>query len=761
MTPPLHPLTLAFGDAALEARFRRTYTQDALPIVRWAILLGTFLYSVVFALNDLLMAGPVRDVALAVRGVFLVVGLGVFLWSFRPGFRDHWQGAMAAVLVTAGAGLMIPLALDPRPPTGGAAFGFNGPVLVILGTYVLFRLRFVWATAAGWTILLTFLIVTVALRPVPTGRILGSAIFFSAGNLVGMYAAYALERSARRLFAQGEALAAGHREVARLLNVRSRFFENVSHDLRTPLALIVGPLARLLEDPALPAPVRADLDVAERHATRLHRLVDALLELARLDAGHLPLRPAPGDLAAFVRGLTGAFASDAEVRGITLDVRTPETCPAAFDPDRLDRAVVNLVSNALKFTPPGGRVAVRLTCADDRAEVTVEDTGPGIAPAALAHVFDRFARAPDAEGTHGTGLGLALARELARLHGGDVTLASTPGQGTTARLWIPREVHGPRSEVQEEAEGIGSPEGTDSGGEALQAPVASLPDITAASVSDLEPRRGPRSEPRTSDLLGPRASDLPLVLVVDDSADVRAFVSRVLGEACTVEEAADGMEGLARARALVPDLVITDVMMPVLDGLGLVRAMRADPALDHVPVVVLTARAGEESRLEGFRAGVDDYLAKPFRPAELRARVENLVARQARLRARFEARVSGHPPSIEASPVVVTPADEAFVAQAQAAVEAALSDEHFGVDALAEVLCLSRRQTERKLRALTGVSPADFIRLIRLSRAASLLAQRYGTVSEVAYACGFPNASYFARIFREHYGTAPSEWTGR
>ncbi|HYE59253.1 MAG TPA: hypothetical protein VD948_12145, partial [Rhodothermales bacterium] len=173
--PSQHPFTLAFRDAALEERFLRGYTHDALPIVRWAILLGTFLYSVVFAFNDFIMAGPVRDVALSVRGVFLVVGLSVFLWSTREGFRRHWQGAMAAVLVLAGVGIMIPLALDPRPATGSAAFGFNGPVLVILGAYVLFRLRFVWAIAAGWSVVVAFLVVTLALRAVPSDRILGSA----------------------------------------------------------------------------------------------------------------------------------------------------------------------------------------------------------------------------------------------------------------------------------------------------------------------------------------------------------------------------------------------------------------------------------------------------------------------------------------------------------------------------------------------------------------------------------------------------------
>ena len=234
------------------------------------------------------------------------------------------------------------------------------------------------------------------------------------------------------------------------------------------------------------------------------------------------------------------------------------------------------------------------------------------------------------------------------------------------------------------------------------------------------------------------------------------------------------LAALEQAREIVPDVIVSDLMMPRLDGLGLVAALRADAALDHVPVVMLTARAGEESRLSGLRSGVDDYLAKPFRPDELRLRVANLLARQQRLRVRFgralaptraDARASARADAQDllrdattASPVEVTAADEAFVARAKAAVEAEIGNEGFSVDDLADALGLSRRQLERKLRALVDVSPSAFVRLLRLSRAAHLLAEGFGNVSEVAYAVGL-SPSHFARLFRDHYGTVPSEWT--
>jgi len=380
---------------------------------------------------------------------------------------------------------------------------------------------------------------------------------------------------------------------------------------------------------------------------------------------------------------------------------------------------------------------VSLHADDNRARLRVRDTGTGIAADELPHLFDRFHRARAHDAVEGTGLGLPLAQALTRLHGGDVSVDSTPGLGSVFELSLP----------------LGSAHFSP---EALAPAPAALPSSTVKRGHTPLASAEPFSLPD---------DDRPVLLVVDDSPDIRTFVARVLADLGTVVEAEDGAAALDVARDLVPDLVVSDLMMPRLDGLGLIEALRRDPALDHIPVVMLTAKAGDESRLDGLRAGVDDYLAKPFQPNELRVRVENLLERQQRLRERFGQALAA--PSEDerrrlattASPVAVTSADEAFVARAKAVVEAELVDEHFGVDALADALGLSRRQLERKLRALVDVSPAEFVRLIRLSRAADLLGSGFGNVSEVAYAVGM-SPSHFARLFREQFGVVPSEFEG-
>lgn len=734
--PPQHPLTLAFRDPLLERRFRRRYTRDALGPARWAALFGILLYSVVFAVNDWLVVPHLVREAWTVRGAVGVLGLVVFALSYRPWFRRVWQPVYTFVLALAGVALIYLLAIDPGPVASG--FGFNGPALLIVAAYVLFRLRFVWATAVGWAVVAAYVFVGLFVRELPVGRFAGSLIFFSTANGVGMFAAYALERYVRRLFVQAETLDEKRRENARLLDMRSRFFQNVSHELRTPLTLIAGPVRRLLDEEDLAPVVRDDLALVERSATRLRGLVTELLDLARLEAGHLPLHVTENDLVAYVKGAVAGFGLVAEAQGLALRFAADlDALPVWFDPGQLDRAVLNLVANAVKFTPPGGFVEVAVHADDAHARVTVRDTGTGIAADELPHLFDRFQRARAHDAVEGTGLGLPLVQALARLHGGDVTVESTPGLGSVFELRLPL-------------------------GSAHFPPDAFTPAPAALPSSATERPHSDKSsappEPLPDD-------DRPVVLVVDDSLDIRAFVARVLGDGVAVVEAEDGVAALAVARDLVPDLVVSDLMMPRLDGLGLVEALRRDPALDHIPVVMLTAKAGDESRLDGLRAGVDDYLAKPFQPNELRVRVENLLERQRRLRERF-GQVLAAPTEAErrrlattASPVTVTSADEAFVERAKAAIEAEIADEHYGVDALAEALGLSRRQLERKLRALVDVSPAEFVRLIRLSRAADLLASGFGNVSEVAYAVGM-SPSHFARLFREHYGVVPSEWNG-
>lgn len=518
-------------------------------------------------------------------------------------------------------------------------------------------------------------------------------------------------------------------QLRSLDELKSRFFANLSHELRTPLTLILGPL-ELARERTRDETARGLLGSVRTQAERMLRLVGELLDLARLDAGRLPLALHRGDLVAFLRRLASDHAPLADAQGVRLDFHAgPERLETAFDPNKLEHVVGNLLANAVKYTPEGGKAMLSVDVRDEALEVRVRDTGPGIAPEALPHVFDRFYRAEDAPGPAaaraddrtrlGTGIGLALARELAVLHGGTLTAESVPGFGSTFILRLP---------LRPDADAPPLP------------PDRPLRPAAEADAFDVPDEAAP-------------APDAPRVLVVEDHADVRAFVRRTLEPPYRVVEAATAEAALERARAEAPDLVVSDVMLPGMDGVALCRRLRADDALRAVPVILLTARADEESRLEGLGAGADDYLAKPFNPAELRLRAENLIEVRRHLRRRFSGEVVVQP-----TQVTVPSADAAFLETVRAAVEARLDDPDFTVEDLAETVHLSRRQLHRRLRALSGLSSVAFIRLMRLERAAQLLEQHAGSVADVAFAVGFQDANYFARVFRQAYGVPPSAY---
>ncbi|TFV54878.1 response regulator [Geodermatophilus sp. DF01-2] len=393
--------------------------------------------------------------------------------------------------------------------------------------------------------------------------------------------------------------------LAELDQAKTTFFANVSHELRTPLTLLLGPIADTLADagPGLPPDVRESLTLALRNGQRLQRLVNDLLEFVSIEAGRASAVRVETDVAAFTAELAGVLRAAAERAGLRLTVDCPPLGrPAHVDPRMWEKVVLNLVANAVKYTFVGG-IDVALRADDDDLVLRVSDTGVGIPAAELPHLFERFHRGlgTAARSREGTGLGLALVRELVALHGGDVTATSQPGVGSTFTVRVPS----------------GAPDAP-AGAPAVPSPAARGGVVTPwDGVPDEAGPRTPATSPGTC------------VLVVDDNADMRAYLTRLLSPLWTVRTAADGQEALAGVAADRPDVVVTDVMMPGLDGFGLLRALRADPATRAVPVVMLTARAGQEAAVEGFDAGVDDYLAKPFESAELIGRLRAVLDRTA------------------------------------------------------------------------------------------------------------------------------------
>jgi signal transduction histidine kinase/CheY-like chemotaxis protein/AraC-like DNA-binding protein len=536
------------------------------------------------------------------------------------------------------------------------------------------------------------------------------------------------------------------RELDRL---KSQFFANVSHELRTPLTLILGPLSDALDGRSGPVvdDLRRQLALAGRNAQRLLTLVDQLLDVARLDAGRMLLRVGKCDLTALMQQRVEALLPLAERREIDLSLAVPaETVEIWCDGAQIEKVLDNLLSNSLKFTPRGGRVQVALLApaGADHVRLSVRDNGPGIPADQVERVFERFYQVePMALRWPGVGIGLALSRQLAELHHGSIAVESTPGEGSCFLLTLRRgRDHFPAEVIEE-----GTP---------VRLTMASSSFIVPQGVFDTP-------LPIGLDELPDLDEDRTTILVVEDNPEVRAYIRRHLEPDYRVMEAADGVEGLAAARQLVPDLVVSDVMMPGLDGNALFRTLREDPELSLVPVVLLTAKASAESRIQGLRDGVDDYLVKPFDPRELRARIDNLIASRRRLLERLggAAPAAGPPRPLRVSEVHVPAADESFLTRVQGIIEERLGDSGLSVEVLADAVGCDRSYLLRKLRALTGETPSGVIRSLRLQRAEQLLRASAGTVSEVAYGVGFKSLAHFSNAFQERYGERPSAFAAR
>ncbi|HEY4372474.1 MAG TPA: ATP-binding protein [Burkholderiales bacterium] len=409
--------------------------------------------------------------------------------------------------------------------------------------------------------------------------------------------------------------------LAALDRAKSAFFSNVSHEFRTPLTLMLGPLEELVAH-AAPGPQHEALELLRRNGERMRKLVNSLLDFSRIEAGRMEGAFRPLDLGTLTADLAAAFRSALENAGLALTVQCEALPQAVYvDRDMWEKVMLNLLSNAFKFTFEGG-IAVRLGARDDAAVLEVEDSGVGIAAAELPHVFDRFHRVAGARSRsqEGTGIGLALVKELVRLHGGSVGVASTPGHGTTFTVALPfGSAHLPAGSVLPEQATPAAP--VDAG---------SFIDDALRSVSQAGAGEAPRELPRPAAL--PRAR----ILLADDNADMRSYLARLLAPFWEVETVGDGLEAIARIAAAAPDLLIADVMMPGLDGFGLLRRLREDPATVSLPVIMLSAQAGEEARVTGLSQGADDYLVKPFSARELIARVEMQIMR-ARIKSEREA----------------------------------------------------------------------------------------------------------------------------
>lgn len=595
--------------AGFEATFREETRRLFLERARFLLKATLVLYPTFWFL-DLAMAPERAAGFLQIRIAVCVL----YLISLAAVYSRH-AGRLAQPLVMASALASAAGISVMSNQLGGYAsnyFAGNMIVLFVIGFFLPWEL--------GAAALLSTLIIgadlAINLAANPPSREMIGPLFFLIGSAVFTWlATLSSRRTRRRDLSLRLRLETANEELKELDRAKSRFFANVTHELRTPLTLLLGPLETLLDEASDPERQRL-LQSMVMNAHRLLRQVDALLESARLESGRLRLEPEPGNLGRLLSDLVAAAAPLAERRGLELSSEGLDTLPdGTFDPEKVEIIASNLVSNALKFTPPGGRVTVRSVPADEGwVAFEVEDTGPGIPAEEMERIFHRFHQV---EGTSsGTGLGLALSRELSRLHGGDVLVRSEPGRGATFRVELPRE-------VRTQAERRRQPRRREDQLALARAEALAVREYARRTrretlLADVELPRltGETPQPRPQPPAG-----APRVLLVEDNDELRGLVAQRLAGRYQVEEAREGDAGLAAARRTTPDLIVSDVMMPGMDGYELCRRLRADPVLAAVPVILLTARAGSEAIVEGLEVGADDYVVKPFALRELEARI--------------------------------------------------------------------------------------------------------------------------------------------
>jgi signal transduction histidine kinase/ligand-binding sensor domain-containing protein/DNA-binding NarL/FixJ family response regulator len=518
--------------------------------------------------------------------------------------------------------------------------------------------------------------------------------------------------------------------------LKSRFFANISHEFRTPLTLLLGPIEKRLSRATEPSD-KKELSIMHSNASALLTLVNQLLDLSRLESGSLKLQCRQLNLNKLIERVSSQFASMADSRNITFQIEATEDVDLFVDAEKVEKIIINLLSNAFKFTSTNGSIQLIISKrkADRQfpsgsAAIIVKDTGIGIKGDDIPRIFDRFYQVDNTATRQyeGSGIGLALVKELVELHHGSIVVESSVGEGTSFTIHLPLgHDHLTTNELV----------------------------LTTAGELSLEQTPVVSDSYEEVDDLG-TGSSVAKLLIVEDNADLRYYLRSCLSDTYTITESQDGTDGYQKAVEQIPDLVVTDLMMPGMDGIELCKRLKANEKTSHIPIILLTAKADHSTKLEGLRTGADDYITKPFSPDELVTRVHNLITIRTNLQQKYARRLQLMP-----SEIVVESMDDQFMKKVMTIVERHLDDGAFGVEVLAGEAAMSNIQLYRKLKSLTGFTPNELIRNTRLERAASLLKQRAGNVADIAYKVGFNNLSYFSKCFKEKFGVSPSEYTSQ
>ncbi len=520
-------------------------------------------------------------------------------------------------------------------------------------------------------------------------------------------------------------------KLKELDQLKSRFFANISHEFRTPLTLILGQIDSVMSE-NIDVKEKGKLQVANRNARRLLDLINQLLDLSKLEAGSMELNAETHNIVPFLKSLFYSFESLSESQKIALKFESEsENIPVVFDPDKMEKIFYNIISNAFKFVPPNGKINVSLNIVNSTAEVRIKDTGIGIPSTRLTHIFDRFYQVDgSASRKHeGTGIGLALTKELIELHKGSISVDSEEGKGSEFIIRLPA------GDYKAETEEF----------------ITRQPDLplrannfteTGATETKLNPAASPAHDGKRE-----------IILIVEDNSDVRSYVNSLLVTDYNILEASNGEDGISSAKDEIPDLIITDVMMPGMDGFQFSRQIRNDVKTSHIPIIMLTAKAALDDKIEGLETGIDAYITKPFSAKELRVRVRNLIYQRKQLRKRFSKATL-----IKPSEVTAVSMDQEFLEKTIKVIEQNFEDPQFSIEKLADEVSMSTSQLNRKLNALVAQPAGRFISSLRLQRAADLLSQNADTVAGICYKVGFNDQGYFGRTFKKQFGVSPSAY---
>lgn len=520
--------------------------------------------------------------------------------------------------------------------------------------------------------------------------------------------------------------------------MKLKFFTNISHEIRTPLTLILGPLNKMLQSENVDSSARENLKLMQRNAQNLDRLISQLLDFRKLQSGNLKLNITEADIVGFIQNIVNSFSGYAEEKNIKLSFNTlKDRVFVSFDPDKIEKILNNLLFNAFKYTEENGSISVNLALIFDSdeddfsntaeekqyIEINIKDTGKGIPQKNLERVFIRFFESNEKEGSSGAGIGLALVKDLVKIHKGKIFVNSKEGKGTKFTIRIPYDL-------------------------------AAESGIKEKTISEKNKGDNELNEEDMENIT--LNNDLKIMLVVEDNDDVRLFISSHFNNMYQIYQASNGEEGWNKALKTIPDIIISDIIMPEMDGYELCKNLKNDERTSHIPVLLLTAMHSKEHELKGLTKGADDYITKPFDISVLQAKVENMLSIRESLKEKYTSTLV-----LEPTKIIVSSPDEKFLKRVISVVEENISDSELDIEKFSQKVGISRMQLYRKLQALTNMTVKEFIRHIRLKRATQLLNQEKLNISEIAYQVGFKDLSHFRKCFKREYGMSATEYLSK